>query len=147
MHLVRMWHTRALENFAGPFRSGHPLAWGWEGFRPLAPRSGREARRGLGRGAERCQATISWTAARASLAARSWSSGGRLEGIAAVHVNWSDTRLARVTKTMAKRCSAQPAMAFRPSYRGMSQHFDLHLRTNLSKLASKAHKLCVWMAS
>ena len=31
VHLVRVWHTRALENFAGPFRSGHPLALGWEG--------------------------------------------------------------------------------------------------------------------
>ena len=31
MHLVRMWHTRALENFAGPSRSVHPLALGVEG--------------------------------------------------------------------------------------------------------------------
>ena len=30
MHLVRMWHTRALENFAGPSRSGHPLVLGVE---------------------------------------------------------------------------------------------------------------------
>ena len=28
MHFIRVWHTRALENFAGPSRSVHPLALG-----------------------------------------------------------------------------------------------------------------------
>ena len=38
IHGIRVWHTRALENLAGPFRSVHPLAWGVDGNRtwPLA---------------------------------------------------------------------------------------------------------------
>jgi hypothetical protein len=28
IHGIRVWHTRALENLAGPFRSVHPLALG-----------------------------------------------------------------------------------------------------------------------
>jgi hypothetical protein len=32
IHRIRVWHTRALENLAGPFRSVHPLALGWEGW-------------------------------------------------------------------------------------------------------------------
>ena len=60
IHGIRVWHTRALENLAGPFRSAHPLAWGGPRQRPdrLAPQRGERptsaARRVRGRQVELC---------------------------------------------------------------------------------------------